>query len=738
MGKYRIAFKKDVNNWWGINTSGYVALQSTPYYLDASLIDNWEGLGIRDVRNMRMLGFTRKNFESSYTFTKEAKKIVTHVANKYGSQATCILYVELDKVFDYEIALNLGTIVESRLKADVEVLENDIPALIKSREDVDYEIPFWGNSNRKIASIKSLRVLGQFRYISGWPIRQQGTTTTAFNTTASRFMIAQTFVNKTIVKVMDTPQNEPISLSDPSSNHFVSGQDYQNLSGGGNYINTSDYLFKANVAVKNVVIKTSLPFYVLNNTVTASTFKLIVSKMNGSGVTTPIFDVTSGSISGGASSNFTLTLDNTNTPFDLAAGEKIVLEAGMSTVASQNIDIAWEKDRYLDVTFEHYTDEFEIFGFPVFYVGQYLINKITDGKGTFQSNLLTANTPYSSNVDLRIKDVLITSGNGIRQTDDASIKISLKTYLGFINSVACAGLDVSGTTIRIERKDALLNPSLLIANLGNAIDSGEKQGFTRSYAADMVYNEIHIGSKEYTYDEINGKDEPNTISKYLCPVTTDKNILDLTSPIRLDGYGIFYTWVQTAFEKNKDNESDNTLFALQIVGNSYATGAYGIPKHKALYAQDINSGSYAISGVLEPSRLLNIGLTPRKCLERHNYWIASLFENQENEYLKFQTSDKNHSLTSKISTVKTFVENADIKIGDLGDRLFYPRYLEFSIQAPKNYISLFDAKKEGYFTCKFQGHTHKGYAIVTESENAKPKVHNFKLLVTKDDNPANW
>lgn len=737
MAHYRIAFRKGSNLWWKLN-NGVLTTDTVPYYLDASLVSDWEKLGVTDERNMRLVGFTRKYSASSYQFVLDAKEIVTQIVNKYGSQATCILWVELDKVFDYEIALNLSTAVQSQLHVDVEVMEDDIPALVKSREDVEYEIPIWGNSNRKIATINSFRVLGRFRYLSGWPIRAQGTNTNSFTTTSSLFKIAQTFVDKTIVSVSDTPSNQPISLPDPAVNHYIVGQDYENITGGGSYANAGNFLFKANIAIKNVVIKTSIPFYVDNHSGTAANFVLYISKMSVGGVTTPIFSATSASISGGTSLNFTLELDNTTTPFDLAAGEIIVLEAGMNNVSAQNIDIAWEKSRYLDVNFEHYTNDFEVLGFPVYYVGQRLIDMVTDGKATLASNLLTSNSTYEDGIDLRIKDVLILSGNSIRQTDDASIKISLKNYLKFLDSVCCVGLDVDGTTVRIEKKSDLLKPSEEIADLGDVIDNPEKPGFKRVYATDLVYNEIHIGSKEYTYDDINGKDEPNTIAKYLTPVTTDKNILDLTSPIRLDGYGIFYTWVQTAFQKNKDNAADNTLFALQVVGTPYATGSFGISKHMALYPKDINGGLYAIGGVLEPGRLLNSGMTPRKCIERHNYWIASLFYGNDNDYLKFQTSQKNHNLVSRISTTQAFVENANILISDLGDRLFFPWYLEFNIQSPKNYLSLFAAKKFGYFKCKWQGHTHKGYSIKTESENAKPKVHNFKLLVTKDDSPQNW
>ncbi len=733
---YRIAFKKDSTTWYGLDANKQLKLLADPYYMDND-VENWSSYGMKDQRNMRMEGFFRSYFESAYQFINDAKIIIWQVLTKYGSQTPIRLYVENNKVFDYEVALNLGTAREGVtsnqvITVDVEIMEDDIPALVKSREDVTYEIPIWNDANARIANILPFRVRGIMRYLSGWPTRAAGSTTTSFRTSASLIKISSLYVNKTIVEVSDTPANQPASYPDPSANNYVTGQDYEALTGGGNYANANNYLLKANVDLKNVVVKVQLPFFVQNHTGTNSTFRLSVSKMNSSGIPTQIFSVQSAVINGGTSLNFTISIDNTNNPITLLTGERLILECGMSTVAAQDINIAWEKDRYVDVSFEHYTNSFDVTGLPWWYVGQKLIEKITDGKGAFASNLLTVNSTYADGIDLRMKDVIMLSGDSIRGVDKAVLKISLKHYLAATNSFCCAGLGVEGTTIRIERKDYFYKSSAanLIADLG-IISSAEI-----GYAADTLYNEVHVGNKVQDYDDINGKDEFNTTSKYLTPVTSDKNVLDLVSPVRTDGYGIFYTWVQYAFQKNKDSSSDNDLFALQIKPNPY-TWVNLIPKHGALYPSDISS-TYSVTGSLESDRVLNIGLTPRKCLERHGYDIRSMMYGMDNQKLIFQTSDRNQNLQSRISGVKLFKENEDVLISSLGPVLYYPFYLNPNVQSPTNYKLLFDANRYGFFRYTYEGKTHEGYVITSESENAKPKLHKYKLLATNNDNPSSW
>jgi len=715
---YRLSLKKDSNTYFAVVNNAVIE-RTQPYYLE-NAPENWEAIGVKDERNMRMFGFVRSYTSEGFDFPLDGKQILLYAWLNYGNAGVVKFYVESLNTttglyeLDFIADLALNTSSSALLKFTVKALETGVSAKIKSRENITYEIPVTTANGAETIDVLPYTVLGEYRFITQWPVRIAGTSTSSLATSAQMFKVAAYYVGRTIVAVSDTPDNEPVSNNPAANNNAITGQDFENMTGGGGYSNQYNYLFYANTAIKELIVKTTIPFYVANNSGTNSRFKLSISKMDSSGFQTNLYSVYSAVINAGTNSNFSLTLDNTASPATLAIGDALIIEATMETPAARNINVAWEQGKYINITFQHYTDSFQVKGIPWHKVWKKLIELITDGDATFVSNLLTVPMSFVDGIDLDPSMLYLLSGDSIRGISDAKIKVTLRDlFKSTFLMVGAASMGVEDNKVVVEKPQYFLDTTKEIADLGEVSDC------VITPADDFVFNSLKIGYNSYDYDDLNGKDEPNTTQYYQLPLLTDKKECDWVSPIRADGLGIFYTWVNYALAPNKDNSSDNTLFALQAI----RTGGV----LRALYPKDISS-SAQVSGVLEPTRLLNVGLTPKHLLIRNGSMLQSFFFSQENDYMKFQTTDKNYKLVTKITTSDYITENADIQIKKLGPRLFYPVYYNTKNESTPNYRQDWARNRNGYFSFTWQKQKLKGFPCISRAIYAVPKLEEFKLL----------
>jgi len=725
---YRYALMKDTNTWYNI-AADIIAESKVPVYFSRNFLANWIDTGISDERNMRMGGFTRNYSEDNYQFVGAGASILRQIWYQYGNNAKVTLYVERlnpstqEYEFDYQSGINFSTATDSRDHFGVKLLEDSIAAKIKAREDVTYEIPFDATNMNNIA-INPMKVLGTCSYLTAWPIIEQDTITSSF-TAYNAFMIYCIFVNKSIVKVMDTPASEPISNNDASQNHFVTGQRYLEMATGGTYAGSilNNYLFKANTALTNIKAEADIPFFIDNHTDRTMNCKLQLIRFNsGTGLFTIVGESNVVSIAPGNNQNFTFHLDVGG--ISMNAGERLGLQflpgyQGTAGSTADGYNVAWEKDWYLRIQFEHNTNQFTVSGTSWYNVGKALINKITDGTATFKSDLLTKQGSYSDYYDLQPAQVYMLTGDSIRGTINPVIKVSLADYLKASFVMLGAGFGIEGDQCVMEKYEYFFNSD----DAHNIALLDEVSSVEIDAAGEFNYNQVNIGYREYEYDDLNGKDEPNTTHQYSTTSVNDKLQLDLISPVRADGYGIFYTWVQYSLSENRDSTSDNDLFALQVV--PIATPIQGA-KLRAAYPADFNSNA-TVTGMLETVNVMNLGLAPERCIRRLGRYLQSCYFGQDNQVLKYQTTTRNPHLVSTLST-GTITANADIPFNTLGKRIFYPLYINVSVNSPANYRQQWAAIRNGNFKVKYKGRTYTAYPIQTGERNAIPKVINFKLL----------
>lgn len=733
---YRISFKDISGNYYHPTNSNGAYVDTTPLYFYRSYVTNWSEMGIIDERNSRMFGFTRSYTEDNYQFVKIARQIVGWVWLNGGSNAYIELYVEVldqtinDYVFDYKSAIDLATASLNRDTLSAKLLDDGIEAKVKSREDITYEIPIDSTTGYRTIEILPMNVLGACKLLTTWPC--PGDTSTGSKTvsgTTSAYKVPFFYVDKTLVSVSDTPGNQPISFSDPALNNFVSGQDFELFNAGtGMPVNDDNYIIKANVPIRNVKFRVRIRFHINNTSGFAGNYTATLSKMNAAGTAYTIIQqfTTATILSSGMLNDY---FDFNTLPFNMAVGESLILYFSFSVASAgaNTHDFAIEKDTPLNISFEHYTDSYTVTGLSWYRAGIELIKRITDGDATFQSQYLTTLHSFASQIDLQPQNLMILSGDSVRGSDNPVLKITLKDYLKASMVMMGLGFGVEGNKCVLEPIAYFMkaDSNSLIAEINEVSEIPEI-----TPATDFHFNQLQIGYKEYEYDGLNGRDEPNTITEYLLPTTNEKKLLDMVSPVRADGYGIFDTWVNYALSENKDSKSDNSLFALQVKPRITGTDI-------ALYYTDINPTG-VVSGVLDPARTMNIGLTPRKCAQRLGSFLQSCFYGQDDEVLKYQSTTRNSALVTRLSTTIAYAENVNIPLKSLPPRIFQPFYISVSCKSPTNYRALWAAKPNGYFRIKAGGKTYNGFPWRTQDTNAKPKLRELKLLAMPNNSPLTW
>lgn len=333
------------------------------------------------------------------------------------------------------------------------------------------------------------------------------------------------------------------------------------------------------------------------------------------------------------------------------------------------------------------------------YVFQQLISKMSDGAYIPQSTFLES-----------IEDVVVTCGDAIRRIDGAVVKTSLRDFFTSYNSDFGIAMGMIGDTLRIEEKAYWVDYT-------DPIDLGEVSKMKVSPATDLLINNIKNGSPNQTYDDVNGKQEFNTVQERSAPITRIAKDLNLVSVYRKDCYGIEFTRLNLDGKTTTDDKSDNDVFMIHIEDNPWVDGKFRLDRN-------LNAGT---TGLLTPSTVFNLYLTPARAIRRNGNYIRSLFYKLESKYLKFQTTDKNSAVVSG-----GIVENADIEIASLDAPLFSCNYLEFETKVPINLFEILGDSPLKAFKGTWAGFSFVGITNKISMQPGDNAAQTFQLLASPD------
>lgn len=151
----------------------------------------------------------------------------------------------------------------------------------------------------------------------------------------------------------------------------------------------------------------------------------------------------------------------------------------------------------------------------------------------------------------------------------------------------------------------------------------------------------------------------------------------------------------------------------------------------------LNRKTYtSITGVISPSTIFNVELSPKRILLAHQAYIKSTQWRLFNKKITFQTTEKNAELSTTLFGT-TITENSDVNISDLTGEYFYPITAKFKAQVPIALLSLIKSNAYGVFEFTYLGNTYNGYLIECSQKPSGNEAQEWTLLLSTNNNLNN-
>lgn len=361
----------------------------------------------------------------------------------------------------------------------------------------------------------------------------------------------------------------------------------------------------------------------------------------------------------------------------------------------------------LNVSYDSVSAPSDCKGISAFNLFKRIVKRVSPG-AIPESNLLSVDR----------KNLIFTSGDGIRAFEAPKLKISLKDFFKAINGIEDAAMGIENGLLRMEYS------SYFARNI-QIMDVGEVKLFRPRVAKEFMFNSIKIGYNDGNTDDLNGRLEYNSGQNWALPITRVQKVKDWVSPVRSDQYGIEKLRVEYNIKNTSkvtvDNKGDNDVFMLDCFLDA------------DLYRPILGITYQSVTGAQDGDSAYNLDLTPKKNLLRHGAYLRGVMANMDASYINFGSGDKNTNL----KTVKNSIgvkENENVLVASLPEKYFLPTIVNITCKLPRNAMKMFDNIPFGFVKFSYQGVGMKGYVIECNIDIAKNTEQEFQLLLTNDNN----
>jgi hypothetical protein len=340
-------------------------------------------------------------------------------------------------------------------------------------------------------------------------------------------------------------------------------------------------------------------------------------------------------------------------------------------------------------------------GIPAFSLFKRMMNKISPG------------TPVDSFLlKDRWKNLIFTSGDGIREIPTAKIKQSFKDFYATFLGIDDAAFGLENNVARLEGGSYFARPV-------QSVNLGAVKEFELKLADQYIFNSIKIGYDDGNTDSDDGKQEYNSGQEWATPITRIQKQQDWVSPTRADQYGI--EKLRTEYiKKTSDTSSDNDTFMLDCVFDGVN------------YVPILGSSYDLVSGLAAPETSYNLNLTPKQNLLRHAGYLRSMLDKLDGNYINFGSGEKN----TEVLTIKGPIrvkEKDNVPISSLPGKYFLPYVATITTKLQVNTVWLIDSMPFGYVSFTWNDVVVKGYILEISIDIARNTEREFKLLLTDDN-----
>lgn len=335
-----------------------------------------------------------------------------------------------------------------------------------------------------------------------------------------------------------------------------------------------------------------------------------------------------------------------------------------------------------------------------------LVEKATGGKYNNIDFSFLDNNSIASNL-------LVSSGNIIRGIENAKITTSLKDFFKAMQ-VLCGATYWFDTTKGEEK--------LIIKHVYDAFSNkrityvDDINDYKKNIYENYIYNQLQIGYKDNTYDEVNGKYEFNTEINFSIKSNAKAKKMELVSPYRADMYGIEFLVLNYEKKDTTDSDSDNDTFVFHTSNKRESN------ENTYLLNRDVLD----LNGVSK-NTAFNVQLSPKHCLLRQISYISSIFQ-YAGSILKFSSSSKDYNMIASDGVD----EHADINLSDY-KKLFIPVKLSFSTKVNRGISALIGTNKNGYIRVVNEGKIIDGFILSISENPGCNRSQTWEILVKNSD-----
>jgi len=458
----------------------------------------------------------------------------------------------------------------------------------------------------------------------------------------------------------------------------------------------------------------------------------------------------------------------------LSPGERLYSESIFFGGVSGNPGVEFTVNSKFIIDFVTLKPLTVIDAYTVYGLGNKLTKSMSNNRSTLGGALL-----------LNDVNLLCTSGEAIRGFTDPKVKTKFNDWYKSVDALKCIALEITNNNPVIESRYDKFN-NTVIANLG------ECRNFLLEVADDLIFDVVEAGYVTRDMDNVNGRYSFMDAYTWKSPVSRIKNTYDCRSLYYADPYVIEITRINLDGKTSTDGRTDNDMFFIdaekvyndftgdiQILAAGYITlvGITGLalkPGTRFRLAAGINAGTPifkvanaietggntkifvdepvvdeninttvefrhyklrrlvydSITGVPSPLTVFNVEISTKRNLMNHYRWLRSSWDHMDSKFLVFQTTPKNADFETIDSNNITISEKANVLIGNMGDKVFLPYYINFEVQSPYNLRELMVANSGGYFDFSSNSLGLKGFPWDIKTNDATLESQEYKVLAT--------
>lgn len=729
--KFRYFIKTGTSYYYVVNGQVSTTTTKTPFAADPI---EWRATELTYSRNVKYHGLNFK-YSAPLSLVEDAALILRYImATQYGFESEAVFEAEIlqDPLYVPYYSCDIDFLVQTSTEhyVQLELLERGVYTMIKDRENTPYEIPL-------IAAEQVPLVLDgiglEANYVNATLARNAGT----YNST-QLFGLETIGIDKDGAYSVGEQKNQAfVSMGSPLGPSWSVGSAEHN-----NYIYKVDPYLTGGVDAR---VKLNFEMQYTNPSGTGINYHLEIRALVTSSSSTSVISsytlYSDPSLAPGSPAR-RVVLNLTSNAIHLNPDDRLYVVfyiegPGASGGANQSNVLFFGQQR-VEILLKFRKPSTLSYGYWYRQLFSKLVNKVTDGLYGSRSDYLS--TPNLQAYDSKPYNAIVLSGDSLRKLGTTAAPAVIKTSLAEFFKDAAArwmlglGVEVDAFGNQLVRMEHL---SYFYQNTEVTLTLPSAVNFQWSYNQELIHGQLSIGNKNFDYDNLNGKDEPNTTTVFKLPVTRKPEEWDLVAPYRADIYGIESIRVNLTDKKSTDANSDNDVFVVEAADSVTTQTVNGVSVTGYLPRRPQNNAGNSATGLIDGSKAYNLSLSPKRNLLRNGPLIRTAVYQQDGKIITYQINDKNSALTSNLGS-GTIVEKANVPVSSLSAPLFLPILFQFETAVPENLPELIAGNPYGRinFTVVLKGRAVEfgGFISEVSVKPATNAVCQWSLIACPDTN----